>query len=100
LFHYFEVSPFNFDVSFLRRYLEFFSQEEYNTYANSERDVQIMTAGLNALREYENFITFFSSKSENLFNQEIPQYQPQILIHLTEEGINITFEEQLKPSRF
>jgi len=94
LIHYFEVSPSKLDIPFIKDNNKYFHQDEFNEYESSERDIEIITAVLKALGDFEKFISALDNNPENIFRQEIPQYEPKFLIHSEgDNGFNIEFEE-------
>lgn len=96
LLHYFEVSPTSLDISFLNRYTEYFYQDEFNEYENSQRDKDVLTSIFNALSDFEKFINSIERNPEKVFRQEIPQYKPKFLIPGNgDNGIRIKFEGQI-----
>jgi len=96
LLHYFEVSPTSLDISFLNRYTEYFYQDEFNEYENSQRDKDVLTSVFNALSDFEKFINSIERNPEKVFRQEIPQYKPKFLIPGNgDNGIRIKFKGQI-----
>lgn len=96
LLHYFEVSPSTVDISFFHGYLDYFYLDEFSEYQNLKRDVEIISAVFNAL---EIFTEFIETLKINIGNKElieipIPNYEPNFLIPVKSDGIQISFTAQ------
>lgn len=93
LFHYFEVFPNKLDVPFLKRYEEYFYENEFEEYTNNERDVQILKSIFHALGPFESFILSLVQNPQRVFGEQIPPYEPTFLIN-GNNGISMTFDEE------
>jgi hypothetical protein len=95
LLHYFEVSPNKLDIPFLDRYRNYFYQNEFEQYANNERDIQILNSTFKALSPFEEFIFNLDENPERIFSEKIPSYEPTFLASSNaDNGISITFNEE------
>jgi len=95
LLHYFEVSPTKLNIPFLNSYKEYFHQNEFGEYSNSERDIQILNSTFKELSPFEEFISKLDKNPEKIYIEQIPSYEPKFLIPSNgDKSINIEFNAE------
>lgn len=92
LFHYFEMSPKRLENRFLNLNRDLLDMEEYEYSEGNQSDVTTINTVFSALIKYDNYIYSLVKNPESMFDIAVPQYEPQILFYLSNNGeINVNY---------